>query len=220
MSFVTGLSGALMPGPLLAVTISAVIQIGFIAAILLMIGHSILELVMVIALALGLKNVLKNKYVPGVIGVVGGGVMLWFSYGMIKSAYLGISAPQAEATAQAVTFTSAGLIIKGIMTSASNPYWVIWWATIGATYMFVSLEGNFLSISSFYVGHISSDFVWYSAVALALVLGKQVFSDKVYMVLIIFCGIFLAYMGIYFFYSGIKKFRQKADEQTLTENNF
>jgi threonine/homoserine/homoserine lactone efflux protein len=220
MSFVTGLSGALMPGPLLAVTISAVIQIGFIAAILLMIGHSILELVMVIALALGLKNVLKNKYVPGVIGVVGGGVMLWFSYGMIKSAYLGISAPQAEVNAQAVTFTSAGLIIKGIMTSASNPYWVIWWATIGATYMLVSLEGNFLSISSFYVGHISSDFVWYSAVALALVLGKQVFSDKVYMVLIILCGIFLAYMGIYFFYSGIKKFRQKADEQTLTENNF
>jgi len=86
--------------------------------------------------------------------------------------------------------------------------------------MLVSLEGNFLSISSFYVGHISSDFVWYSAVALALVLGKQVFSDKVYMVLIILCGIFLAYMGIYFFYSGIKKFRQKADEQTLTENNF
>ena len=33
MSFVTGLSGALMPGPVLAVTISSVIQMGFIAVI-------------------------------------------------------------------------------------------------------------------------------------------------------------------------------------------
>lgn len=213
MSFVTGLSGALMPGPVLAITISSVIQMGFIAVIMIMIGHSILELGIVIALALGLKNVLKNKYVTGFIGVIGGLVMLWFSYGMIKSAYLGISAPQVTSAVQSTTITGLDLILKGFVTSASNPYWIIWWATIGATYMLVSLEGNFLSISSFYIGHISSDFVWYCAVALALVLGKQVFSDKVYMVLIILCGIFLIYMGIYFFFSGIKKLRKKVNEQ-------
>ena len=213
MSFVTGLSGALMPGPVLAITISSVIQIGFIAVVLIMIGHSILELALVLALALGLKNVLKNKYVTGVIGLIGGLVMLWFSYGMIKSAYLGISTPQVVSAVQNTTITGLDLILKGIVTSASNPYWVIWWATIGATYMLVSLEGNVLSISSFYIGHISSDFVWYCAVALALVLGKQVFSDKVYMGLIVICGLFLAYMGIYFFYSGIKKFRNKINKQ-------
>ena len=213
MSFVTGLSGALMPGPVLAITISSVIQIGFIAVVLIMIGHSILELALVLALALGLKNVLKNKYVTGVIGLIGGLVMLWFSYGMIKSAYLGISTPQVVSAVQNTTITGLDLILKGIVTSASNPYWVIWWATIGATYMLVSLEGSVLSISSFYIGHISSDFVWYCAVALALVLGKQVFSDKVYMGLIVICGLFLAYMGIYFFYSGIKKFRNKINKQ-------
>lgn len=217
MSFVTGLSGALMPGPVLAITISSVIQMGFIAVIMIMIGHSILELGIVIALALGLKNVLKNRYVTGFIGVIGGLVMLWFSYGMIKSAYLGISAPQATSAVQSTTITGLDLILKGLVTSASNPYWIIWWATIGATYMLVSLEGNFLSISSFYIGHISSDFVWYCAVALALVLGKQVFSDKVYMVLIILCGIFLIYMGIYFFYSGVKKLRNKVNEQAMAE---
>jgi threonine/homoserine/homoserine lactone efflux protein len=206
MSFVTGLSGALMPGPVLAVTISSVVQMGFFSAILLMIGHSILELAVVLALVLGLKNILKNRYVTGIIGVGGGLVMLWFSYGMIKSAYLGISVPQATAVAQASAITSVDLIIKGIVTSASNPYWVIWWATIGASYLLISLEKSAIGISSFYIGHISSDFVWYSAVAGALVLGKQLFSDRVYMILIILCGLFLIYMGIYFFYSGIKKF--------------
>lgn len=218
MSFVTGLSGALMPGPVLAVTISSVIQVGFIAAVLIMIGHSILELVMVLALALGLKNILGNRYVTGFIGVVGGTVLLWFSYGMIKSAYMGISVPEANAVTQASTITNFDLILKGIVTSASNPYWVIWWATIGATYMLVSLEKSVVGISSFYIGHISSDFVWYIAVAIALVLGKKVLSDRVYMILIIVCGLFLVYMGVYFFYTGIKKFVKYGKMDKLKEN--
>jgi len=214
MSFVTGLSGALMPGPVLAITISSVIQVGFIAAILIMLGHSILELLMVVALALGLKNVLKNRYVTTFIGVVGGSVMLWFAYGMIKSAYIGIGVPEATAVASEASITSFGLVVKGAITSLSNPYWLIWWATIGASYMLVSLEGNIVSISSFYIGHISSDFAWYSLIALALVLGKQFLSDKVYMGLIIICGLFLVYMGVYFFYTGIKKLFSKVSYET------
>ena len=208
-SFVTGLSGALMPGPVLAVTITSVVQVGFIAAVLIILGHSILELVMVAALALGLKNVLKNRFVTSAIGVVGGSVLLWFAYGMITSAYSGISAPQATAATQETNITSLGLIAKGAITSLSNPYWLIWWATIGATYMLVSLEKSVVGISAFYVGHISSDFAWYCAVGVALVLGKQILSGRIYMGLIIICGIFLAYLGVYFFYSGIKKFLQR-----------
>jgi threonine/homoserine/homoserine lactone efflux protein len=208
MSFLTGLSGALMPGPVLAITISAVVQVGFIAAVLIILGHSILELMMVAALALGLKNVLKNRFVTASIGVVGGSVLLWFAYGMITSAYSGISAPQATAATQEATITHLGLVGKGIITSLSNPYWLIWWATIGVTYMMVSLEKSVLGISTFYVGHISSDFAWYCAVAAALVLGKQLLSDRIYMGLIMVCGLFLVYLGIYFFYTGVKKFLQ------------
>ncbi len=217
-SFVTGLSGALMPGPVLAVTISAVAQIGFIASVLIILGHSILELVMVLSLALGLKNFLRNRYVTGVIGVVGGIVMLWFSYGMIKEAYLGISAPQTAVNNQD-NFTYASLIGKGILTSLSNPYWLIWWATIGATYMLVSLEKSVIGISTFYIGHISSDFATYCSIAGALVLGKQLFSNKVYMGLIIICGLFLIYMGSFFFYTGIKKFLKKEELQPLADLN-
>lgn len=206
MSFLTGFSGAIMPGPVLVITITAVLQIGFIAAVLIMLGHSILELILVIALALGLKNVLKNRFVTGTIGVVGGSVLLFFAYGMVTSAYSGISVPTATLADQEANITHLGLIGKGALTSLSNPYWLIWWATIGATYMMVSLEKSAVGISAFYIGHISSDFVWYCAVAAALLLGKQIISDRIYMGLIMICGLFLAYLGIYFFYSGIKKF--------------
>ena len=121
MSFVTGFSGAIMPGPVLAITITAVLQVGFIAAILIMLGHSILELALVIALALGLKNVLRNRFVTGAIGVVGGSVLLWFAYGMIATAYSGISAPQVAATTGETAFTHLGLVGKGALTSISKP---------------------------------------------------------------------------------------------------
>lgn len=208
MSFVTGLSGALMPGPVLAVTISSVIQAGFIAAVLIILGHSILELILVAALAIGLKNVLKNKFVTGTVGVIGGSVLLWFAYGMITSAYSGMSVPQAAA-GQGASITYFGLVGKGAITSLSNPYWLIWWATIGVTYMMVSLEKSFIGISTFYVGHISADFVWYCAIAGALVLGKQLLSDRIYTGLIMICGLFLAYLGAYFFYSGVRGFIRK-----------
>lgn len=217
MSFLTGLSGALMPGPVLAITITSVVQTGFIAAVLIMLGHSMLELAMVVALALGLKNILKNRFVTGTIGVVGGSVLLWFAYGMIASAYSGISVPQSTAIAQGAAVTRLGLIGKGAITSLSNPYWLIWWATIGVTYMLVSLEKSLVGISAFYVGHISSDFVWYCAVAAALVLGKQLLSDRIYMGIIMICGLFLVYLGVYFFYTGVRKFLQRpviSDQET------
>ena len=208
-SLVTALSGALMPGPVLVITVAAVVQVGFVAAPLIVLGHSILELLLVVAMALGLRNVLKSRFVTGAVGVVGGSVLLWFAFGMIASAYAGISAPKTAAVAHETTNTYLGLIGKGAATSLSNPYWLIWWATIGTTYMLVSLEKGIADISAFYIGHISADFAWYSAVAAALVLGKQVLSDRIYTALITICGLFLMYLGLYFFYSGVRKFLQR-----------
>lgn len=215
MSFITGFSGALVPGPLLAIVISSVAWAGFISAVLIILGHSLLELIMVIALALGLKNVLKNRYVTSGIGVIGGSVLLWFAYSMIKGAYSGINAPGAMAVSGSAEVTSIGLIGKGIVTSLSNPYWLIWWATIGAGYMLMSLERSLLGISTFYIGHISADFAWYCAVAGALVLGKQLLSDRIYAGIIIMCGLFLIYLGGYFFYLGVRKFPRNRTAESL-----
>lgn len=211
-SFMMGFSGAIMPGPLLAIVITSVLQTGFIASILIITGHSVLEMLMVIALSIGLKNALRNRFVTGSIGIVGGIVMLWLSYGMIKSVYLGISAPSVGLTPSDPSLTGIELVGKGIIMSLSNPYWSIWWATIGATYMLVSMEKSIVGISAFYVGHISSDFAWYSFVALAFVLGRQFISDKIYGALIILCSIFLIYMSILFLITGVKKVANRYQE--------
>ena len=88
-SFILGLSGAMMPGPVLAVTITETLKRGFMAAVLIVCGHSVLELVTVALLALGVGAALNNFIAAGIIGVVGGGVLLWMTIGMLKEVRAG-----------------------------------------------------------------------------------------------------------------------------------
>jgi len=83
-SFILGLSGAMMPGPVLAVTITETLKRGFMAAVFIVCGHSLLELVTVILLSLGVGTVLNNTIASGIIGIIGGGVLLWMTIGMLK----------------------------------------------------------------------------------------------------------------------------------------
>ena len=53
-ALLVGLSGALMPGPLTAVTMEHAFRRGYLAAPLITLGHASLEVVMVLLLLLGL----------------------------------------------------------------------------------------------------------------------------------------------------------------------
>jgi len=202
-SFIMGLSGAMMPGPLLAVTISETFKRGFKAVLLIILGHSILELFLIGALVLGLDSLIKdNSVVTGLIGLIGGSVLMWMAIGMIRESLTNKSNDISEIAKK--DKKKVGPFGLGIVISASNPYWIIWWVTIGTSYLLVHTERNIIDISAFYIGHISSDWIWYSLVGLAILYGKQIFSTKFYKWLLMLCGIFLVFMAIYFLYSGGK----------------
>jgi threonine/homoserine/homoserine lactone efflux protein len=76
-SFLVGLSGALMPGPVLVVTVSHATRRGFIAGPLIVLGHALLELALVVGISLGLGQYLVLEPVSGVLGIVGGVVLAW-----------------------------------------------------------------------------------------------------------------------------------------------
>ena len=79
-SFIVGLSGALMPGPVLTVTISQSAARGLIVGPLIVLGHGILELSLVVAIVYGLGQILTHGSVIGAIGISGGTVLLWMGW--------------------------------------------------------------------------------------------------------------------------------------------
>ncbi len=128
-SFAIALSGALMPGPLLTITLSESSRRGFLAGPLIVLGHGILELVLVLLLLLGLAPMLKNDQVIGSVGLVGAVVLIWMAVGMIRSL------PSLSLEGMSKDNKSTNPVWAGILMSLANPYWIIWWASIGLGYI-------------------------------------------------------------------------------------
>ncbi|MDD4550373.1 MAG: LysE family transporter, partial [Syntrophomonadaceae bacterium] len=76
-AFIVGLSGAMMPGPLLTLTITESARRGFIAGPLIVLGHAILELILVLALLAGAAVYLSQPGVTRIISILGGGFLIY-----------------------------------------------------------------------------------------------------------------------------------------------
>lgn len=216
-AFLVGLSGAMMPGPLLTVTIGESTRRGFVAGPLIVLGHGILEGVLVLALALGLAAFLAASAVAKGIAVVGGLFLLYLGWGMFKDARTGkvelaFSAGSSSGGACACTDQknnpakqSRGMhpVLAGIFISLSNPYWSLWWATVGLGYITFSLKQGSLGLASFFTGHILSDLVWYSLVSGMIAGGRRFLKPVLYQGILAVCGLFLLGLGGYFIFWGV-----------------
>jgi threonine/homoserine/homoserine lactone efflux protein len=197
-SFALALSGALMPGPLFTITITESARRGFVAGPLLMTGHAVLELALVAAILLGLGKFLELPVVLGGIGLVGGALLIYFGVDMVRVA--GRLSLSGAAEASTGGYAKHPLVL-GVLTSLANPYWTLWWATIGLGYLVAAKRFGITGIACFFVGHIAADFAWYSLVSFSISRGKHLMSDTGYRGLVRACGVVLLCFGGWFLYA-------------------
>ncbi len=201
-SFVLGLSGAVMPGPVLTATISETTKRGFRAGPLIVAGHGVLEVLLLVALIHGLGNWLEQGAVRGWLGVGGGLILVAFGVQMILTAAR--TASDTKAWQSDPEAAIHGPVLAGGLTTLSNPYWYIWWASIGLSFALESMDWGWIGLSTFYAGHILSDLAWFSLVALAVAQGRRVISPKIYTRVIRACGAVLILIGALFVRSGFR----------------
>ena len=91
----------------------------------------------------------------------------------------------------------------GILTSLANPYWTIWWATIGLGYMLIARRAGAPGLAAFMAGHIMADLVWYTIVSSLAASGRRWLTDGIYRGLIRVCAVMLLGFAVYFGYYGI-----------------
>lgn len=188
-----------MPGPVLTVTISESARRGAVAGPLMMLGHGILEFLLVLALISGLAPLFTRNEVFIASSLMGGAILFWMGCTMFRDL------PELRLKTSATEERPRNLVVAGILLSIANPYWIIWWATIGIGYIVYSIKFGILGIISFYTGHILADLAWYSLISFGIARGRRFFTDSFYRKLTGFCAAFLILFSFYFFYSGIER---------------
>ena len=200
-SLIVAFSGALMPGPMLTLVIASVAQKGFWTSVFIVIGHSILELLIVISFYLGVLKYLDNPLVIKIISIVGGAFLIYMAVSIIVSIARKKIKLDLDAKSIAKNLDTKNTFIitgKGILISLANPYWYVWWLTIGATFMIKSVQHSFGGVAFFYTGHILADFIWYLFVGFLVSTGRRFFNQKIYIGILIVCSLFLLYLGVRF----------------------
>ncbi len=192
-SFMIALSGALVPGPLFTITVSESAKRGAAAGPLLIMGHALLEICIIVLILSGLSPILKHETTRQVVSLVGGVMLVLMGIMVLKDARTAGLAMTADATQR-----GKNLIMTGIIGSLANPYWIIWWATIGLGYLVSSLRYGIAGVVVFFLGHISADLAWYSIVSFAAARGREVMGDRGYRAVLLICGFLLIGFGVWF----------------------
>jgi len=189
LGFVIGLTGALAPGPTLVATINASIAGDWTTGLKVSLGHVIIELFLVILILLGLATV-ALPYTSAIAGI--GGIAL-IAFGAMtiagsRKATMRTTSPQ----------TIDNPYLAGLVTSAANPYFWIWWLSIGSAMVIAGLQGGLVLVGALMIGHWSADTIWLTLVSTGVSKGRTIVSDTTYQKIMTLCGIFLILFGIYY----------------------
>jgi threonine/homoserine/homoserine lactone efflux protein len=208
VAFAIGLTGALSPGPTLIATIRSSLQYGWLAGPAIMTGHVVVEFGIFILIITGIASV-AGEY-AWIISGAGGTVLVIFGIMTLaesrrttfaevlsENRQKGMSSPAGSNRIWSVGLCQ--VFFAGIVTSVSNPYFWIWWASIGSAMVIDGLKSGLILGSAFMIGHWCSDISWYTIVSVTVHRGKAILTDTSYRVVIALCGVFLIIFGIWFF---------------------
>ena len=188
------ISGALAPGPLFFVTISQGAKSGTKSGLMFSIAHTLIEFTLVMLLALGLLSVANEPLVKLAVGVTGGAVLLIFGAMQILSSF---SSKSNEVKPKQMT--TRKLLLIGLAFTGLNPYFIIWWLTIGANLILRSLEfASIAGVIFMYVCHVWVDYVWLTFLANFAKKGAKILRFKWYRVMMAVFGAVLIYFGLTF----------------------
>jgi threonine/homoserine/homoserine lactone efflux protein len=200
-AFVVGFSGAMMPGPVLTVTITEVPRHGWTTGLLVSLGHGAVELALVAALYLGAAPLISQSSFSKIVGLAGGAILLWMGGQMAIGGVRGSVGLRLDP--EGGNAKPSRPAVLGGATTLSNPYWYLWWATVGMAYMVQAMRHGYVGVAFFFSGHLMADVGWYSLVSVVMVLGQRAMNDAVYRALVGVCGLFLTGLGVYFVWFGV-----------------
>ncbi|MBC8378047.1 MAG: LysE family transporter [Planctomycetes bacterium] len=197
-TIIISLSGVMAPGAMTAATLAQGTRHRW-AGTLISIGHGIVEIPLIFALMLGLHLFFKMDAVKIGIGIAGGIFLIWMGIGMLRQ----FRQPKTQQNAQ----LKSNSITTGILLSATNPYFLLWWATVGLNLALGAKNLGIWALVAFAIVHWLCDLIWLSILSFAAFYtnkGTGLFSRHIEKGILIFCGIALLVFGFKFMVDALR----------------
>jgi len=191
---ITSLSGVMMPGPMFAVTLAKSMKSPW-AGVLVSLGHAVVEVPIILLVYFGLAQFFQKDIVQLVLGVLGGGMIVWMSVGLFRAR---------RQMAREGKDTSYNAFVAGILMSGLNPFFLVWWVTVGTLLLMNFLEAvGSWGLPFFIVVHWLCDLVWLSLVSFTVYRTHSFWGERVQEWVFIVLSLALLYFGVWFIVKGV-----------------
>ena len=187
-------SGVLAPGPLFFANLTyGTLQYKW-SGIKVAYGHTAVELPLIILLAVGLFTFDTARKYTSIVGLIGGIAILVFAGLQIVSIIKkkrGYDRPSIAG--------GKGPFVVGIVLSALNPLFILWWFTVGLKLIADSAAfGVSTGLAILFVLHIWMDYAWLTSTAYLASKGTVLLKSKYYPILTLGLTSVLIYYGMNF----------------------
>jgi len=193
--FIISISGALQPGPVTATTITLGAQNKW-AGTLLAIGHGIIEFPLMIIIILGMGKYFGMQKVQIGIGLAGGLFLLLMGIQIFRNLKTNTDTESKALHGKPV--------LAGIILTASNPYFLLWWATVGLKLAQEAKGFGIWAFGIFAIVHWSVDLIWLQLLSWSSFKGSTLLDRKGFTYILAFCGFMLFVFGLWFLYGALK----------------
>ncbi len=183
------LSGVMMPGPVFAAVVAKGVE-DKLAGVWIAVGHGVVEFPLMAIIFLGFAQLVDNPFLTMVVGIAGGALLIYLGASMIMKR-------RGEMETEALPHHP---LLLGMITTASNPYFLIWWVTIGLWLILMVHPFALVGFVAFALVHWSCDLGWNGVVSATVHRTKRFWTRRFRQVVFAVVGGFLGALGVWFVY--------------------
>ena len=187
------LTGVMMPGPVTAITITKGAQHKT-AGALIAIGHGMVEFPLIVLIYLGFARFLIIPEVKMSVSLAGGLVLIWMAACIFRTKPNLFSEHKKS---------SQNCVVAGLATTAANPYFFLWWSTVGLVLLTNARIFGSMGIVALAVTHWLCDLGWLYFISWLVFRSKKLWTERVHRLVFGACAIVLVGFGVWFILSGV-----------------
>jgi threonine/homoserine/homoserine lactone efflux protein len=180
------LSGVMLPGPLTAATIAK----GYNdrnAGAMIGIGHGIVEIPIIGLVYFGFAAYLENPVVKMVTALAGGallvvmGLLIFFTF---------------RKPVEGEAVMPYNPLVTGMVMTGGNPYFFLWWATIGVALIAGAVTFGIFGLVLFTVVHLTCDIAWDQVVSMTVFRTRHLWTPRAQKIVFGICAAVLIGFGM------------------------